>query len=179
LNRPDSRPPESSPITSLARRDVALEPWRDPEWQRLWLALESRPWTSLALVPAGEGGPEDFTLTVAVNLSRTGMVHIGAPIQVADVSHVQMRQLNQFLAEVERYAERGERILVALPPISKSPLTTAIAQASGGALLCVLLEKTRTSEAKRTIRQVGQGRFLGTAIFRPNQIEAGPVRQRR
>lgn len=176
MNRPDSRPPESSPITSLARREVALEPWRDPEWQRLWLALESRPWTSLALVPAGDGGPEDFTLTVAVNLSRTGMVHIGAPIQVADVANVQMRQLNQFLAEVERYAERGERILVALPPIAKSPLTTAIAQASGGALLCVMLERNRTSDAQRTIRQIGQQRFLGTAIFRPSEGDGEPLR---
>jgi hypothetical protein len=152
-----------------------LEPWRDPEWQRLWLALESRPWTSLALVPAGEGGPEDFTLTVAVNLSRTGMVHIGAPIQVADVTNVQMRQLNQFLAEVESYAERGERILVALPPIGKSPLTTAIAQASGGALLCVMLERNRTSDAQRTIRQIGQARFLGTALFRPSDVDGGPI----
>ena len=46
--------------------------------------MQSRPWTSLALIPAGEGAPEDFTVLVAVILSRTGMVHLGSPIQVAD-----------------------------------------------------------------------------------------------
>ena len=61
-----------------------FEAWHDAEWQRLWLAVEARPWRTLALIPAAHGAALDFTLFIAITLSRTGMVHLGSPVQVAD-----------------------------------------------------------------------------------------------
>lgn len=165
------RPAASAPhSTALAHPPSPLEPWRDPEWQGLWLSVQSRPWTSLALIPAGEGAPEDFTVLVAVILSRTGMVHLGSPIQVADGTRVPLAQLAPFQEEVKRYTAGGERILIALPPAVKSPVTHAIAQASDAALLCVLLGSMASAQARRTVAQVGASRFLGSAIFHPHQI---------
>jgi hypothetical protein len=149
-----------------------VEPWRDPEWQRLWLALQSRPWVSLALIPADEGAPDDFTLLVAVILSRTGMVHLGSPIQVGDATQVPLSQLSPFLQQVTDYTRNGERIILALPPASKSPVTKSIVQASDATLLCVLLEKMSFFQARKTVDQMGANNFLGSAIFHPNQIEA-------
>ena len=146
------------------------EPWRDPEWQRLWLAVESRPWRSLALIPAGDGGNVDFSLVIAVTLSRTGMVHLGHPVQVADATQVPLQQLARFLSEVRRCTNEGERLLVALPPLSNSPITTSIAQTVDAAVLCVLLEKMSFAQGKKTVSAVGQSRFLGSAIFHPEQI---------
>ena len=68
------------------------EAWRDPAWQRLWLAIEPRPWRSLALIPAGEGGEPALTLGVAVTLARTGMVHLQSPIHVADAMKMALDQ---------------------------------------------------------------------------------------
>jgi hypothetical protein len=155
---------------SLATVGSYVEAWRDPEWQRLWLSVESRPWRSLALVPAAEGAPLDFTLVVAVTLSRTGMVHLGRPIQVADATQVPLDQLARFLAEVRRVTESGERLLVALPPAGNSPITTSIAQATDAALLCVQLDRMASAQAKRTVKLIGQQRFFGSAIFHPHQI---------
>ena len=157
---------------TLALAPGPIEPWRDPEWQSLWLALQARQWTSLALIPAAEGAPDDFTLLVAVILSRTGMVHLGSPVQVADATQVPLSQLTAFLDQVKDYSRGGERIIVALPPAKKSPVTKAIAQASDATLLCVLLERMSFFQAKKTVDQIGVSRFLGTAIFHPHQIEA-------
>lgn len=147
------------------------EPWLDPEWQRLWLSIQAKPWKSLALVPAGEGASDNFTVLVSVILSRTGMVHLGAPIQVADATKILLPQLAPFLDEVQRYATSGERIVIALPPSGRSPITVNIAQKTDAALLCVLLERMGWSEAKRTVSRIGASRFLGSAIFHPHQLE--------
>ncbi len=169
----DEQPTEASSASTdlLLRSTVETEPWRDPEWQGLWLAVQSRPWTALALIPAGDGAPEEFTLLVAVILSRTGMVHLGSPIQIADGTRVPLAQLAPFLEEVKRYTTSGERILIALPPAVKSPVTKSIALASDAALLCILNGRMPASQAKQTVAQIGASRFLGSAIFHPHDVE--------
>lgn len=147
-----------------------IEAWRDPEWQRLWLAVEGRPWRSLALIPGGDGASPDLTLVIAVTLSRTGMVHLGRPIQVADATKVPLDQLASFLNEVKRIATDSERLLVALPPTANSPITSTIAQTVDAALLCVQLDRMSSAQTKRTVKLVGQSRFVGSAIFHSNDI---------
>lgn len=160
---------QSGPGVELATRQP-FEAWHDAEWQRLWLAVEARPWRTLALIPAAHGAALDFTLFIAITLSRTGMVHLGSPVQVADATEVPLSQLTAFLSEVRRSTSDGARLLVALPPADKSAISVSIAQSSDAALLCVLLERMTSAEAKRTLRLVGPSRFIGSAIFHPSQI---------
>ena len=165
---------------SLARQPDALAvspqseiaTWKDPDWQRLWLAIEGKAWRALALVPAGDGAAADFTLTIAVALSRTAMVHLGSPIQVADATRVPLNQLTPFLDEVRKVTSAGERLLVALPPTSSGPICTSIAQSADAAILCVLLEKMTANQANHAIRTVGHSRFLGSVIIHPNGAAA-------
>ena len=103
-------------------------------------------------------------------LSRTGMVHLGRPVQVADATHVPLNQLTAFFNEVQRSTEQGERLLVALPPADKSAITASIARSSDAALLCVLNERMNSGAAKRTVNLIGAARFLGSAIFHPQQL---------
>jgi hypothetical protein len=155
---------------ALALRQQRADLWREPEWQRLWLGLQGRPWLSLAVVPAATGGPPDFTMRVAVTLARTGMVHLGRPVHVADASKVPLAYLTTFMEEVHRCVREGEVILVALGPIFDSPVTISIAQATDAALLCVLLEHMATAQANRTVAQVGRNRFVGSVIFRDGDL---------
>jgi len=164
----DQRPPE----TALAvHQTTALgQPsnlWSDPDWQRFWLTLDRLPWRVLGLIPAGEGAPSDFTLSMAVMLSRTGMTHIGAPIQVADGTQIPLNQLNSFLAEVRACTEGGQRVIVALAPVGSNATTVAIAKASDGVALCVMMERMKSRDAQRTVDAVGASRFLGSVIIRP------------
>ncbi len=170
MSNPHGRAQLGSNQSLALTSDSAAGTWRDTEWQRLWLAVESRPWRSLALVPAGDGAPPDFTLVIAVTLSRTGMVHLGSPIQVADATQVPLNQLTAFLNEMRRCTNNGDRVLVALPAATASPITSAIAQSVDAAVLCILLERMASAQAKRTVKELGASRFLGSAIFHPTQI---------
>jgi hypothetical protein len=153
----------TAPTTALAERRH-VQAWTDPEWQRLWLTLDRLPWRTLALIPAGEGAPADFTLTLAVTLSRTGMSHVGAPILVADGTQVPLDQLNAFLADVRACHAGGERVIIALSSTSQSPTTVSMAKDSDGVVLCVMLGAMRSGDAKRTIRLIGSSKFLGSVI---------------
>jgi hypothetical protein len=152
--------------TALAHRHPSPEFWREPDWQRLWLALQGRPWRSLALVPAGEGGPADSIMRVAVTLARTGMIHLGSPIQVADGTKVPLAYLQQFMDEVRRCTAAGDMVLIALAPLAKTPITLSIAQAADAAVLCVLIEHMASAQAKATVAQIGINRFVGSVILR-------------
>jgi hypothetical protein len=165
------QPPQSSismaETTALAERRH-VQAWTDPDWQRLWLTLDRMPWRTLALIPAGAGAPADFTLTLAVTLSRTGMSHVGAPILVADGTQVPLNQLTAFLADVRACRDGGERVIIALSPAADNPTTRSIAKDADGVVLCVMLGGMRSSDAKRTIKAVGASMFFGSVIIHPD-----------
>jgi hypothetical protein len=160
----------SGPNSILGALGRPIEPWRDPAWQRLWLAIEPRPWRSLGLIPAADGGGLQLTLGVAVTLARTGMVHLQSPIHVADGTQVPLSQLAGFLQDVQHCTTDSDRILVALAPVKSSPVTVQIAQSVDAVLLCVLYDRMSSGQAKQTIKEIGSPRFLGSAIFHPHQV---------
>jgi hypothetical protein len=154
-------------------RDPVQEVWRDPDWQRLWLSIQGRSWSTLAVVPAALGGPADFSLSIAVTLARIGIMHLGVPIQVADARSIPLVHLMQFIQELQRLKADGDLVLIALAPMAQNPITLQIAQAADSAVLCVLLEEMSSSEAKGTVDKIGTSRFLGSAVF---NLEKGVAR---
>lgn len=156
---------------ALALAPAQVEPWRQEEWQRLWLSVQARKWGALAVVPAATGAPPDFALTIAVTLARTGMMHLGVPIQVADATHIQLSNVSPFMDEVWRYRDNGELILVAVAALKESPVSASLTQSVDAALLCVLLEKMAWSEAKETVKKIGRERFVGSIVFRPSDLQ--------
>ena len=160
--------PTNNPVTALALpAPRAIELWRNTDWQRLWLSLQAKQWLTLALVPASRGAPTDFALNIAVNLSRTGMMHLGAPIQVADGTTVQISNVLDFMEEINLMKARGDRVLIALAPIEENPVSQTVAQAADTSLLCVLFESMTYGESKRTLSKIGKDRFMGSTIIRP------------
>ena len=162
---------QASPMGPLVVAEKRHEPWLQHDWQKFWLTIRSKDWKSLALVPAGVGGPPDFTVTVAVSLARTGMTHLGVPIRVADATHVPLRHMMQFLDEVRNCTAAGDLVLIALGAMAESPVTVSVAQASDNALLCVLLEKMAAADAKKIVSHVGAQRFIGSAVFHPRHLQ--------
>ena len=158
--------PDRSAGNALAPNN-ALQTWADPDWQRFWLTVDQLPWKTLAFIPAGEGAPPDFTLSLAVTLSRTGMTHLGGPMLVADGTQVRLNELTAFLADVRSCSEAGQRVIVALPSAKSDATVPAIANSVDGVVLCVLFGRMKSSDAKETIRLVGSKKFLGSVIIRP------------
>ena len=158
--------------TALEVRRAPQEAWRDADWQKLWLLLKARSWTSLAIVPGGTGAPPEFTLTIAVTLARIGVLHLGTPIHVADGTNVPLGRLEQFLEEVHRLNRDGDLVLIALPSLDESPTAAALAQKANLSLLCILLGVMSSADAKRTIDRIGRSSFLGSAVFHPRDVNA-------
>jgi hypothetical protein len=150
-------------------RSTSQEPWRRPDWQSLWLASQSRPWRSLALVPAGPGASPEMLVQVAVTLARTGMVHLGTPIHVADATRITLAQLAAFTDELEHYAQQNSMILIALPALSENVTSFSLAQSADLSLLLVLLQQMAVSEARKTVERVGAQRFIGSVVLRPGE----------
>ena len=154
--------------TNTPRREHAIAPWQDQDWQRLWLATQeqARPWRSLALLPAGPGFSNETMLQIAVSLSRTGMTHLGGAIHVADATRVRLADLVDFSQEIARCTQHADLVLIALSAPIDNVTSVSIAQAADSALLCVLRGETRTAHTKKTIEEVGSAHFLGSAMFR-------------
>ena len=161
------------PPDALVRREAPKEAWKDADWQKLWLSLKGRAWSSLAVVPAGSGGPHDFTLQIAVTLARIGIVHLGTPVHVADATSIPLTHLEQFQEEVRNVKQEGELVLIALAPAAENPITVSLARSADSALLCVLMGHMPLSQSKETIERIGQARFIGSAVFHdpPNKLQ--------
>jgi len=147
---------------------LALRPWLEPDWQRLWLATHSKEsaWRSMALVPGCRDMPAHFMEKAATSLSRSGMTHLGQAIHVADATKVRLDDLNEFLAEVAHCTARaGNRVVIALAALDENVTSVSIAQQVDCALLCVLRGRTDSGALKRTVRDVGASRFLGSVMF--------------
>jgi hypothetical protein len=161
----------SAPRAIIARDPRSTEPWRSPDWQRLWLAcqVQRRTWRSMAIVPAGPGASPDAIVDLAMTLAHTGMLHLGQPIHVADATRITLPQLVQFSEEIEHYTAGTGMIILALAALSENVTSLSLAQSADCALLCVLLEQMATADAKKTIESIGQKRFIGSAVFKPSR----------
>lgn len=149
---------------------IPQQTWAEPDWQRFWLTVDSLPWRTLAFIPAGEGGPPDLALSLAVNLTRTGMTHLGRPMLVADGTRVRLQELTAFLADVQSCSDAGQRVIVALSSVKSDPTVPSIANSVDGVVLCVLIGRMTLSDAKETIRLVGAKKFLGSVMLHPDSL---------
>ena len=164
---------KDQPSTALVvRPPQQVETWRGVDWQRLWLSLQSQPWTALALVPASRGAPADLTLAMAVNLARTGILHLGTPVHVADGTAVELSRVLEFVDEIKHYQAIGDRILIALAPVEDDPIAETLAKSADRLLLCVMFENMNFGEAKRTVKKIGKDRFLGSTIVRRDELSS-------
>ena len=148
-----------------------LDPWRQIDWQKFWLTLRAREWKSLALVPAGKGAPLDFSLTIAVLLARTGMMHLGVPIRVADATQVPLTQMMQLVEEVNSSVAAGDLVLDRARHHDREPHHRIARSARRLCAPLRLLERMASADAKRTVQSIGTQKFIGSAVFRPEQLK--------
>lgn len=143
--------------------------WSGAEWQRLWLSTRTnrREWRSLAVVPAAPGASPQTILQITTSLARTGMVHLGTPIHVADATGITLAQLEPFTEVLNAYVQQGDIVLVALNPLADAVTALPLIKATDAALLCVVRGAMSLAQSKETVTQVGASHFIGSAMFDP------------
>jgi hypothetical protein len=135
-------------------------------WEKIWLSLQQREWSSVALVPTGSE-ISDATIDIAQALCAVGMDHLRQPISVLDVRGVSLGLTEMRIAELRSKVGRGERVLVVVGPVDENPAGKPIAAATDAAILCFKLGESLLGSAKKTIESFGRPRFLGAVALRP------------
>jgi hypothetical protein len=160
-------------MTQLALPSAAIDElhWSAADWQRLWVATQTRAWHSLALVPAGPDGALDTTLDIAMSLARTGMRHLGHQIHVADATQLELGSATEFMNQVRASVSTG-RVILALSPIMVHPVMVPVARTVDCALLCVVLGQTRSADAQRTVEEIGRDKFIGAFTVQRSRTAA-------
>lgn len=161
-----SAPPEEAPRE--APPAVVPDPAMGVEWQRLWLATQRRPWTTLALIPVGEDIP---VAQVSAALVAAGRQHLSGTIVACDETKVSLSTLESRRSAIVERARCAERVIVALPDVLQSPAALALAQAADAAILCVGLGSSAIDEAERIVEELGRERVLGSVIFRERKAK--------
>lgn len=170
-------------LPTSSRADVSggfspVDPKRDVQWQRLWLATLRREWLRLVIVPAA---PETDTLRVARTLAAVGREHIGKPVDLVDATELELGSLTNGLEDLARRAEAGRRTIVALPSVLTNPIALTIAQSCEASLVCVRLGDP-IDAAMKTIEELGVDHVLGTFVVHPRaraKVEARPAPPKR
>jgi hypothetical protein len=142
-------PPKAGPLTD------------DPKTQQLWIALQRRPWRSLAVVSASKGVG---TLKVANDLAKIAWWYSGQPTCVFDMRDLSLRLLEHQLREMGAQLKGGERVFIALRSSAENPTAVPLARAADAAVLCVQLGTTDFRSAERTLDAVGRTKFIGTIL---------------
>lgn len=136
----------------------------DLRLQKLWLALERRPWRSLAVLGANAGVD---THEICQMLAQLAWRYRGQPSSVCDLRDLSMRLVEYEIAEIGRQLEAGLRLIVSLRSIFENPTSAPISRSVDGVLLCVALGDTKFKAAEETIAAVGRERVVGSIVLSP------------
>jgi hypothetical protein len=156
--------------TALTTSRPSSRFWDDIRLQKLWIALQRRPWRSLAVLPASE--PSD-TLDIAEVLGQIAWCYQGEPTTVLDLRDVSLRLAEYQIRESQQQAESGVRVLIGLRSIAENPASSLVARESDAALLCVELGTTHLDSAVQTIEDVGRERIVGSLLVRRKRRRFG------
>lgn len=137
------------------------------DWQGLWLAMQRRPWASLAVIPAGK---KINTPLIARALARVGSCHLGTAIMAPDATSITLPRLEASIEAWIEHRVRVQRVVLALGHVLENPASLAVARAADAALVCVTLGESSISDVTRMIEEVGRERFLGSVIVAPGRV---------
>ncbi len=152
--------------TALTTTHGTVRLSEDIRLQKLWLALQRRPWRTLAVLAASE--PSD-TMDIAELLAQIAWWYRGEPTNVLDLRDISLRLAEYQMQEAQAQAESGVRVLVGLRSFAENPASALVACDADAAILCVELGRTHLKSALQTIEEVGREKILGTVLVRPSR----------
>jgi hypothetical protein len=157
--------PNPSTSDQLVWRDAPPLAGVDPlAMQQLWVAIQRRPWRSLAVVSGSEG---ISTIEVATVLSRIAWYYRGQPSCVVDLRDVSLRLLDYHLQEIAAQMNGGEQsTIISLRSIYENPTVASVVNVADAAVICVRLGVSKIASARRTVDEIGRDKFIGTIVLR-------------
>jgi len=127
--------------------------------QRIWLHLQSRPFWTLAVVPAHAGLPAYHAARLLAGIAAEN----GEPFDLLDARGT---ELDHAPAEVAAAAGGSRRVLVVTRAIEENLATVPLARAADAVVLCVSIGSTSLSAAAEVMAEIGKERFLASLSLR-------------
>lgn len=143
--------------------------------RELWFAITRRPWQTLVIIPAHEGGS---ALSLAYELVEAGSALRRRPIELISAEGMDLTTTSGWLFDaisgsvrpraLEADAgtvqpERFERIVV-LESVASNSMSVPVAKAADAVLLVVEQGVSNLSNARATVAAIGRDRFVGCAM---------------
>lgn len=158
---------EAAPQGALALRfPSAASVWDDIRLQKLWLAVDRRPWQSLAVLGASAGIE---MIQISELIAQLAWRYRGQPSSVCDLRDLSMRLVDYQVREMRTQVGEGLRLVVALRSMFENPTSPTIAKQTDAVILGIALEETTFKEVEETIAAVGRDRVIGSIILRPRR----------
>lgn len=140
-----------------------------PAANALWFAVQTRPWSSLAVLPAGPG---ESALAVANALYDVGALVSGGPMRLLDARAVTLTTSAAFIVNMsslvsapgERRVGGPQRAVVVLASVIDQLAGVPIVLSADAVVLTLTLGKTSVDSARRTLELVGAERVLGCIL---------------
>jgi hypothetical protein len=134
----------------------------DGRLHKLWLAMQRRAWSSLAVVAASRSVD---TLEIAELFAKLAWWYGGQASCVFDLRDLSFRLVEYHQREVHAQAAAGSCVVMALRPMGDNPTTIPMAHSADAVVLCVDLGKAHLKAVAQTLSAVGRGRVLGSIVL--------------
>jgi hypothetical protein len=126
----------------------------------MWLSLEAENWRSLAVLPMGDLS----SLELVHGLASVAWQQRGTPLVIADLREIRLSTLAAARDELRNRVNGGERVLIAVCSLEKSPTTATLLREVDKTVFCVHAGHTLRAHVRNAIRVVGEQRCLGSIL---------------
>jgi hypothetical protein len=155
--------------------NVSTDRAPDIEWQRIWLSMRQRGWSSLAII-GSEAGLDVHS--VSEMLVATGQVHGEKPVSTLNAQGIRLSDVHQLVDAMQDKTTAGEWIIVPVDPIAENPNAIPVLQAASAVVLVVQLGESLLDSARKVIEVAGRDRVLGSIVLtRQTGEQQSPARR--
>jgi hypothetical protein len=132
------------------------------EWQPLWLSLQTRPWSALAVI-GSDTGPD--VNRVAEILACVGNRDGKRSVRVVSALGATPPEVPGIVEQLSDASRNGDLILVPCDPPGGSPAMLPILHATSGVVFVVRLGASRVASARKTVDMVDRSRIFATVAI--------------
>ncbi|HXX32531.1 MAG TPA: hypothetical protein VEJ89_17650 [Myxococcaceae bacterium] len=161
---PSMLPDDTQPLSVLPSTPAASA-------QAVWFAVQGKPWSSLAVVPAGHG---ESALAAGNALYDVGVLASGGPMKLLDGRSVTLATSASFIVNMTSLLTasgdrrpQAQRLVVVLASVLEQPASIPIALAADAVVVTVTLGTTSLDDARQTLELVGAEHVLGCITLSP------------
>lgn len=132
---------------------------QEDEWQRLWFTLQTRDWTTLAIMATDSSADAE---RVARGLAALGQRDGLGPVQVVSALGVTYEDVSRVIGHLGSAPAGAGQMLVVCDPLRRNPAMIPVLHATSGVVLVVRLGETPVASVAQVVDTIGRDKVFAT-----------------